>query len=199
MVTRVPRKVVQQRLQAQSANRRFQHELKEMQETRDLRQIDDDVEEVATLVEWHAPEHEHRPKPQRWFMTLAAALTVMVGVFAISANFIAIVTTALVGGLIYVISQHRPPIMRYRIMVDGAAVNNTLYHFKDLKTFNIIYEPGETKAVLLRSKKFWAPLLHLEIGEMDPVIIRDVLLEFLPEDQTLEEPAADVWARRLGF
>ncbi len=199
MIRKVPRAVVQKNLRAQAGNKRFQHELKEMQETHDLRDIDDDVEDVATLLEWHALAFEHRPKSPKWFIWLAVVLTVIMGIFLITANFIAIITIALVGGLIYTIAQHKPPMMRYRIMVDGPAVNNSLYHFKELDSFNVVYEPGEAKLVLFRSKKKLSPLVHMEIGDMDPVVIRDVLLEFLPEDQDLEEPAVDMWARRLGF
>jgi hypothetical protein len=199
MVRRSKREMVRKRLKKKADNPRFQHELKEMQETSDLRKIDDDVEDVATLLEWYAPEHEYQPKSPKWFMSLAIIITILMGIFLVNGNVIAAITMALVGGLIYVIAQHKPSVMRYRILVEGPAVNDTLYHFKNLDSFNIIYEPGEVKTVILRSKKRLAPLVHLEIGDMDPVVIRDVLLEFLQEDQELEEPAVDVWARRLGF
>ena len=89
--------------------------------------------------------------------------------------------------------------MRYRILVDGVAMNNLLYHFRDLLAFNIVYEPGEVKTVILRSKRTFAPFIHMEIGDADPVAIRDILLEFLPEDQEMQEPLIDIVARRLGF
>ncbi|MDZ4342252.1 MAG: hypothetical protein U1E51_07405 [Candidatus Binatia bacterium] len=178
---------------------RFQHELKEMRETHDLREVDDDVEDVATLLEWHAPEHVHRPKTPRWFMILAVGTTLLAAIFLITFNFIAVITTIIIGGLLYYVAQRKPVIFRYRLMVDGAAINNTLYHYRDLDSFNIIYEPGVTKTVLLRSKHRLATLIHMEIGDADPVAIRDILLEFVREDQDLEEPFADILARRLGF
>ena len=193
------RERVQERLSQHRDDERFQHELKEMQETQDLREVDDDVEEVATLYEWHAAEHNHQPKTATWFIVLAIAATALVGLFIILANIIAAFTIALVSGLVYFIAQREPEILRYRIMVDGIAFNNTLYHFKELEAFNIIYEPDETKTAIFRSSRRFAPLLHMEIGAADPVTIRDILLEFLPEDQDLEEPLIDVYARRLGF
>jgi len=69
----------------------------------------------------------------------------------------------------------------------------------DIESFNIIYHPGVVKNVIIRSKRRFAPLLHLEIGETDPVALRDILIEFIPEDQELEEAFADILARRLGF
>jgi hypothetical protein len=177
---------------------RFQHELKEMQETDDLRQIDDDVEAVATLLEWRAMEHHRQPKSARWFVILAVATTIAAGIFILMANFIAVITIALAGGLLYFIAQKDPGELRYRLMVDGIAINNTLYHYKDVAAFNVVYQPPETKIVLLRSKRRLAPLLHLELGDTDPLPVRDILLEFLPEDTDLEEPIVDILARRLG-
>jgi len=84
-------------------------------------------------------------------------------------------------------------------MIDGVAVNNTLFHFDDLEAFNVLYEPGETMTVILRSKHRFAPYVHLELGDTDPVEVREVLYELMDEDQELEEPMADIIARRLGF
>lgn len=192
------REEAHQRLAAHK-DERFQHELKEMQETKDLDDIDDDVEAVATLFEWYAPEHNHQPKTNLWFVVLAVATTLLVGIFLFLINFIGALATAFLGGFIYYLAQKHPEIIRYRIMVDGIALNTTLYHFQELSAFNVIYEPGETKTVIFRSKRRLAPLIHMEIGEADPVAIRDILLEFLPEDQKLQEPLVDIWARRLGF
>lgn len=206
--TVVPRKMragtsvpvqVKPKLAPAGQDQRIQHELKEMQQTQDLQQIDDDVEDLATMYEWRAEEHTHRPKNARWFAVLASAITIVCGVLVFLGNLIGAITVGLVGGLTYYVAQRHPAIMRYRLMVDGVAVNNLLYHYKDLQAFNIVYEPGEVKTVILRGKRTFAPLLHMEIGDADPVAIRDILLEFLPEDQEMEEPLVDILARRLGF
>lgn len=192
-------RMVRQQSVNEHHDERFQHELKEMQSTHDLRDIDDDVEDVATLFEWYAEEHNHQPKSPRWFIVLAFATTILVGIFLFTANFIGAIAIGVLGAVLYHFAQKKPKTVRYRIMVDGVALNNMLYHFKELTSFNIVYEPNHTKTVILRSQRQFAPLLHMEIGDADPVMIRTVLLEFLREDQTLEEPFADVLARRLGF
>ena len=191
-------KRIEQRVAAQR-DTRVQHELAEMKETDDLRDIDDDVEDIATMYEWQAHEHTHRPKGPKWFVALAASTTVVVGALLLMGNFIGAMTMAAVGAVTYAIAQREPAVMRYRILVDGVAMNNLLYHFRDLLAFNIVYEPGEVKTVILRSKRTFAPFIHMEIGDADPVAIRDILLEFLPEDQEMQEPLVDIAARRLGF
>lgn len=190
-----------ERLAEHEGDPRFQHELKEMQETHDLDDVDDDVEDEATLYEWRAEEHTHRPKSPLWFVVLAVGATIVIGVqLFFFANIFGAVTIGFVSALIYYIAQQKPKIARYRIMVDGIAVNNTLWHYRDLDVFNVLYEPDdECKTVIFRSHRTFSPYIHMEIGDADPVEIRDVLLEFLDEDQELDEPFPDVLARRLGF
>lgn len=199
MVKERRRERVQQNLRQHEKDTRFQHELKEMQETQDLREIDDDVEDVATLYEWQAVEHHHQPKSPAWFMVVAGVSTVLVAIFLFSFNFIGAIAVACFGAMFYFLAQRKPSMMRYRIMVDGIALNNTLYHYKELHAFNIVYEPGETKTAIFRGKGRFVPLIHMELGNADPIAIRDILLEFLQEDQDLEEPLIDILARRLGF
>lgn len=191
-------KKVEERLETQR-DPRVQHELAEMRETHDLREVDDDVEDIATLYEWAAEEHTHRPKSPRWYIVLATATTIVAGTLIFFGNIIGAITMAFVGGITYYVSQKKPATFRYRILVDGVAINNLLYHYRDLAAFNIVYEPGEVKTVLLRSNRTLSPLLHMEIGEADPIAIRDILLEFLPEDQEMNEPIVDIVARRMGF
>lgn len=178
---------------------RFQHELKELQETDDLRKIDDDVEDVSTLFEWYAPEHIHQIRDARWFAAFAAIITVIAVSFILFGNFIAALTIAMIGAYMFVVAQHKPSIVRYRLMTEGVALNTALYHYKHLEAFNIIYEPGDVKTVILKSRRRLVPLIHMEIGDADPVAIREILVEFVHEDVHLEEPVIDIWSRRLGF
>jgi hypothetical protein len=188
------------RLATHQEDTRFQRELKEMKETQDLDEVDDDVEKEATLYEWHAEEHSHRPKSQLWFMLLAAGGTLFAGLqLIIYANIFGALAIGALTAMTYYMAQKKPATIRYRLMIDGIALNNVLYHYRDLETFNVVYEPGEAKTVILRSKRKLSPYIHMEIGDADPIQIRDVLIEFLPEDQEMEEPLTDVIARRLGF
>lgn len=188
------------KLTAKKGDRRFQRELGELRETHDLDEVDDDVEKEATLYEWRAKEHEHRPKSPVWFATLAAAITVIIGLqLFFFFNIFGAVAIAAIGVVIYYIAQQKSRTIRYRIMLDGIAINTTLYHWQDLASFNVIYEPGETKTVIFRSNRSFSPYIHMEIGDADPVEIREILLEFLTEDQNMDEPMADILARKLGF
>lgn len=189
--------MLQTREKAEEA--RWQHEQQEMHEEQDLNKIDDDVEAEATLLEWSAKERSAYPKSVWWYVALASITTLLVFGMVLTGNYTAAVALGLGGAVLYFFTQRKPEAIRYRLMVDGVAVNNLLYHYRDLSAFNLIYQPGVSKTVIFRSKRTLAPHLHLEIGEMDPVAIRDVLIEFLPEDDALEESLVDIFSRRLGF
>lgn len=187
------------RLTAKQANPRFVQEREKMETASTLTQVADDVENEATLYEWQAQEHGYTPRSARWYIGLAVGVTAAVGLLAFLGNILGAIAVAVVGILIYTLAQRTPDQVRYRIMVDGIAINDRLHHYQDLDSFNIVYEPGQVKTVIVRSKKMLAPLLQLEIGSADPVEIRDILLEFLREDLQMTEPVTDTWARRLGF
>lgn len=170
-----------------------------MQQTQDLRQVADTVEDVATLLEWRAKEHGYAPRSARWFITLAALVAAAAGTMVLLSNILGAVVVGVIGALIYALAQREPDSVRYRIMVDGVAINDRLYPYRELQAFNIVYVPGQVKTVLLRSTRRFSPLVQLELGQADPLPIRDQLLEFLPEDADLEEPIVDVIGRRFGL
>ena len=178
---------------------RVKRELEEMQRTDDLRKIDDDVEDVATLFDWSALEHIHQIRNPQWFAVFAGVIALIAIGFILMGNFIASLTIAMIGGYMFIVAQHKPSKIRYRLLTEGVALNTTLYHYKDLDSFNIVYEPGDVKTVILKSNKRIMPLIHMEIGNADPVAIREILIQFVQEDIHLEEPLIDIWARRLGF
>ena len=203
--TRKPYPAHQHRAQAQAkiqqhqADPRYSYEREKLLTTQNLEQVADDVEAEATLYEWQAQEHGYAPTSARWFIILAAAVTIAAGLLAFLGNILGALAVVLVGGTIYLVAQRQPDSVRYRIMVDGIAINDRLYPYKDLQAFNIVYKPGEVKTVIVRSQKVLSPFIQMEIGNADPVEIRDVLLEFLQEDLDMQEPLTDTWARRFGF
>lgn len=156
-------------------------------------------ETTGVLYEWQAQEHGYAPTSARWYVVLAIGVTLAAGLLVFLGNILGAVAVGLIGALIYFLAQRAPAHVRYRILVDGVALNDRLYAYQDLAAFNIVYEPGRTKTLIIRSKKMLSPLIQLEIGAADPLEIRTTLLEFLPEDLTLREPVTDTWARRLGF
>lgn len=190
---------VEKKLEKREADPVFKQEREKMKTAENLEAVADDAGVEATLLEWRAREHDFRPKSARWYIALAVSVTLAAGAAVFLGNILGAIAIALVGGLIYVLAQRAPEDVRYRLMIDGVAINDRLYQFRNLEAFNIVYQPGEVKSVMIRSKKMLSPLVQMEIGKADPMKIRETLLEFLPEDLDMQEPVTDTWARRLGF
>jgi len=65
---------------------------------------------------------------------------------------------------------------------DGIKVDNYFYDYDDLKSFWIFYEAEEgIKVLSLHSKKTFLPHIHIPIGNANPILIREVLVHYLPE------------------
>lgn len=153
----------------------------------------------GVLYEWTASEHVHQVKSNQWYAAYIATGLLVVGAFVLLGSYLAALSLALIFILLFYIARREPALVRYRLMAEGVAINTVLYPYQNLTAFNVIYEPGGTKVVLLRPKRRLMPFIYLEVGDADPVTIRDILLEFVLEDQELQEPFSDILARRLGF
>jgi hypothetical protein len=155
--------------------------------------------EQHAVLEWSSPEYDHQPKSLVWYIGFGTATVIIVGTFALFGNYFAAGVLALLCGLLFYISRQAPALVRYRLLGTGVAINNVLYQYQNLLAFNVIYEPDGSKIVIIQSNKRFMPLLYLEVGEADPVAIREALLQFVPENQDLAEPLTDIVIRKLGF
>lgn len=62
-------------------------------------------------------------------------------------------------------------------------MNREIYEFNNMHSFWIFYEPPHIKLLSLHMKGKFVPYIHMPIHEEDPVKIREILLDFIPEVQ----------------
>ncbi len=131
---------------------------------------------------WEAPEYEHYEKDSRWYWITGGILLAII-IYALVTNAILMaITFILIGMLGYVYAQREPRIIKMEISPDGVIVDKTMYEYEDLKDFWIFYEVEEGFKVLsLHSKKTFMPHIHIPVGNANPIHIREVLLQYLPE------------------
>jgi uncharacterized membrane protein YdbT with pleckstrin-like domain len=84
----------------------------------------------------------------------------------------------------------------FMITEDGVVVNEKLYEYKSLKNFFIIYEPPQIKTLYFEPKNIFIPRIPVDLQDQNPVKIREVLLNYLPEDLEREnEPVSEQFSR----
>ena len=149
-------------------------------------------------MKWETDEFSYYEKSRIWFLIGGVVFLLIIGYFTITNQLITALTFLLLGVTVYIFSLKRPRKITCSITYQGISVDNVTYPFSDLESFWIFYEPPEFKVISLKNKKPYLPLIQIPFGEEDPMRIRQILLESLPEDEQ-EEPFSDKLARYLRF
>jgi hypothetical protein len=131
---------------------------------------------------WEASEYEYIEKHPRWYWIMGVLLLAVI-VYAIVTNSILMaITFVMIGMLGYVYAEREPRLIHMEINPDGVVVDKIMYEYDDLKSFWIFYEVEASFRVLsLHSKKTFLPHVHIPVGDANPILIREFLLNYLPE------------------
>ena len=112
-------------------------------------------------------------------------------------SIITIITFALIILMIFVISTQAPREITCKITKTGISLGNTLYPYKTIKTFWIMYNPPEIKTLNFETTAYINNTIIVQLGNQDPVTVKLALSQYLLEDLNREESATDALARRL--
>jgi len=130
---------------------------------------------------WSAPEHEEYTVGKRFYTYTTIFLALLVAYALYSNSPIMAITFILVGIVGYLYLRKKPRIINFSITTEGIIAENEIYEFDNLKSFWIFYNPPQEKLLSLRSKNTFNPHIHIPIGNEDPVKIRQILIDFIPE------------------
>jgi hypothetical protein len=147
---------------------------------------------------WQAPEHEIFEKDKRWYAYAGLFLAVIIAYAVIINSPVMAITFILIGAVGYMTLQREPRIVNFSIVADGIVANRRLYDFDNIESFWIFYEPGQIKVISLHIRSKFLPYLHIPIGEADPNVIREMLLENIQEEKH-EHSIVDIFERIIGI
>jgi hypothetical protein len=155
------------------------------------------TEKPSRALSWEAPEMPEYKRGPLWYALAGICFAILIFFGILRRSFIEVVLFSFFGIFLLYLAQRKPESVRCTIDESGVSINKYLIPWEKLDVFNIIYIPGQAKRVLLRANKFFLPLISIELGDADPVKVREALLRYLPEDPELQESFADTLARRL--
>lgn len=147
------------------------------------------------LAHWQAPEYEVFERDKKWYLVVTLFLAGVVAWALYTDSPVMAITFILIGIVGYLHINNEPRILNFMITADGVVAGREIYEFDDLESFWIFYEPEGLKSVCLHNKSGVMPYIHIPIHEEDPVHIRQILLEFLPEEK--KEPGLMETMERL--
>lgn len=145
----------------------------------------DDIGEV--FYSWEAPEFEVYEKSRNWYIVAGLFILIMV-VYAIFTNGpIMAITFILIGIVGFIYSQKDPRIVTFSITSKGVLADRQFYSYENIFSFWIFYESNHAKVISLHTKASVLPFVHIPINNEDPVKIRELLMQNIPE--TKQDPS----------
>ncbi len=135
------------------------------------------------FLKWRAPEHEPYTVGKRFLVFSMIFLSAVV-IYALLTNSpIMAITFILIGIVGYIFLQKEPKMIDFAISSRGIIAGNQIYEFESLKSFWIFYDPPYEKILSLQSKNAFTPYIHIPIADENPVKIREIIIDFIPEEK----------------
>lgn len=147
------------------------------------------------LAHWRAPEYEVFERDKKWYMVVTLILVGIIAWALYSNSPVMAITFILIGIVGYLRINQEPRTIDFMITTEGVTAGKEIYEYDNLESFWIFYEPEGLKSACLHTKSGIMPYVHIPIHEEDPVHIRQLLLEFLPEEK--KEPGLVETMERL--
>lgn len=148
------------------------------------------------LIKWQGPDYEIYPKSKRWYMIAGLILAAIV-VYAVLTNSpLTAIVFILIGIVGYMYLEQDPQLTDFAVSYDGIVVGNEVYEWDDIVSFWIFYDPPHTRVISLHMKGKLMPYIHIPLHQIDPVEVREKMMEFIPEIKQ-EQGMVDVLERLL--
>lgn len=146
---------------------------------------------------WEFPETEHTQRSKRWYIIsgIFAALCLISAILTGNFLFAGIIVMA---AFIYVYSGFDTPLtVQMVITEEGIFVGRRYYAYNELMSFWILFRPSEgLKELYIDFKGSLRPTLAIPLKDQDPLAIRQILLNYLPENlEEEEEPMSEMLSK----
>lgn len=157
------------------------------------------TEHGRILTYWNIPEFVKREHTTGWYIGASVAGLGLLVWALVSRNFLFAIIILIIAVILYRQELHDPVMLRFAVSEDGIHIaEQKFFPFKDIRNFWIIYEPPKIKSLIFTFKAPLRPDLIIPLEKENPVDVRNVLLNYLPEDLEQEnEPPSEAIGRAL--
>lgn len=151
-------------------------------------------------IRWTGFEFEYKEKTADWFWAVSIIVVSIAIIAYIYDNTIFGMFILLAGATSLSLAKKPPQLIDYELDKEGLHINDKLYTHLDFKAFWVMESKYHAPKLLLRTNKLINPILiiTIETDYVDAVVIRDFLLDYIPEEK-MDEPLSIRFMEFLGF
>ncbi|HDQ22495.1 MAG TPA: hypothetical protein ENN28_00805 [Candidatus Uhrbacteria bacterium] len=139
---------------------------------------------------WKIPEYVLPQRSRRWYFVMLGLAVFLIIYSIFTANFLFALIIIIAIYIIFLRMYHQPKELIFQIAEEGILVGNTFYEYSRIKNFYIIYNPPVVKKLFFTFKGL-SPDISIPLEDMNPLVIRKKLLEYIDEDLEKEYQSID--------
>ena len=147
---------------------------------------------------WEAPSFFYNPQKRYLSLITIALLVGAAALLIFKYDALTSIFLILASLVLLLYSKQKPTMSKIVVGQSGVLVDDVMYYYKDLRSFWIEYNPGGPKELSLESAKWYMPYVKVMLSDRDPVEVRSLIVNFLPEKEH-ENSLVDQMGRRLGL
>lgn len=148
---------------------------------------------------WSGPLSYHHPNPRAVLVVTLALFAIATLVQIFQHSIITTIFFAMLGAMVLLHAKKKPRQGHFTIDPLGLKINGRRYNFREIKSFWIDYRPEfEIRELVIQLKKWYSAYIKIPFDEQNPIQIRQLLIDYIPEVEH-EETLADTLSRRLGI
>jgi len=136
--------------------------------------------EPELLLSWEAVEYPHYERTRTWYLIAGACACLMIVYAIVTEAYMTAVAVALLAGVIYLYSHEMPAIQQVLVSRLGISVGPRFYPFASIKNFWLVINRDVRQLSIETSGRFGQNVV-IQLGEMDPVLVRKTLSQEIPE------------------
>ncbi|MDE2311937.1 MAG: hypothetical protein KGJ93_02500 [Patescibacteria group bacterium] len=147
---------------------------------------------------WQAPEFRHYPKGYGWYFALGAISVMIVGYFAIERDIFAAISLGIMALLLFYFAKQQPQVVEIEITNKGIRYGAIIFPYKQIKHFWIVSNERH-RTLNIHTTAWLNNMIILQLEDQNPEIVREYLINYLPEHTETEETTAQRLMHRLKF
>jgi|SRR3989338_4157457 len=154
-------------------------------------------QKLPDTITWKAPSHNRDPRSLLWYLIFGLVALALIGYAIYNQSLLMGIMFCVIIFSIILFSGQSARTITYKVTKTGITSGNSVYGYKTIKKFWILYNPPAIKTLNLETTAYLNNIVSMELGRQDPVELKLYLSQYLPEDLDREESLSDVLARQL--
>ncbi len=143
-------------------------------------------------IEWSFSEFHKHERGLGWYIVSFLIIGALLIYSFFTLNYLFALILILFAFIVTMHHYQEPHVVRTEITDRGIVVGKNFYPYDGIDSFWIIYEPPFSKKLFMRKKNAVQSRIILPLEDNDPLKIREILSQFLPEEtENIEDSLSD--------